>query len=389
MTDETVPGEFRQQIRPVLMVVLIVFLNLFSRSLVAPLLVEIEGNFHISHAIASRFFLVISIGYAVSLIFSGYVSAAIHHKGTIILSITIIGCGQVLIGLAGSLGLVYAALLLMGIGAGFYAPSGVATITSFVHRSNWGRALSLHELGPNLGYIAAPAWATLLSFFLPWRGVFLITGGICIAVGLVYVRFLEVGRFPGEVPSFATLGPILRNPSFWFLLIPFLFAAGAIQGLYSLMPAYLITEVGMDTVSANNLVSLSRIPPLFTIMAVGYIYERIGPVRTLFGLMLLVGFSVIFLGIARGAAVPVAVLVQPAFTAMFFPAGLTAVATIGPASSRNLILSAMFIFISIVAMGLVPLFIGYMGDYYSFTDGFLLFGIATLLVTPLVLKLKI
>jgi len=389
MTDEAVPGEFRRQIRPVLMVVLIVFLNLFSRSLVAPLLVELEGNFHISHAVASRFFFIISIGYAVSLVVSGYVSAAIHHKGAIILSITIIGCGQVLIGLAGSLGHVYAALLLMGIGAGFYAPSGVATITSFVHRSNWGRALSLHELGPNLGYIAAPAWATLLSFFLPWRGVFLITGGICIIVGLLYVRFLEVGRFPGEVPSFVTLGPILRNPSFWFLLIPFLFAAGAIQGLYSLMPAYLITEVGMDTVSANNLVSLSRIPPLFTIMTVGYIYERFGSVRTLFGLMLLAGSSVIFLGIARGSAVPVAVLVQPACTAMFFPAGLTAVSTISSASSRNLILSMMFIFISIVSMGLVPVFIGYMGDYYSFTAGFFLFGIATLLATPLVLKLKV
>jgi NNP family nitrate/nitrite transporter-like MFS transporter len=145
----------------------------------------------------------------------------------------------------------------------------------------------------------------------------------------------------------------------------------------------------METVNANNLVSLSRIPPLFTIMTVGYIYERIGPVRTLFALMLLAGISVIFLGIARGEAVPVAVLLQPAFTAMFFPAGLTAVASIGPASSRNLIFSTMFIFISIVAMGLVPLFIGYMGDYYSFTAGFLLFGIATLLVTPLVLKLKV
>ncbi len=389
MTDETVSGDFRRQIGPVLMVVLIVFLNLFSRSLIAPLLVEIEGNFGISHAVASRFFFVISIGYAVSLLFSGYVSAAIHHKGAIILSITIIGSGQVLIGLAGSLGLVYAALLLMGIGAGLYAPSGVATITSFVHRNNWSRALSLHEMGPNLGYIAAPAWATLLSFFLPWRGVFLITGGICIVAGLLYVRFLEVGRFPGKAPSFLTLGPILRNPSFWYLLIPFLFAAGAVQGLYSLMPAYLITEVGMDTVRANNLVSLSRIPPLFTVITGGYLYERYKSVRTLFCLMLMVGLSVLFLGLARGPGVPAAVLLQPACTAMYFPAGLSVVSTIGPASSRNLIFSTMFIFISIAAVGLVPVFIGYMGDYYSFTTGFMLFGIGSLLATPLLLKLKI
>ena len=371
------------------MVVMIVFLNLFSRSLVAPLLVELENAFHISHAGASRFFFVISIGYAVALIFSGYVNAAIHHKGSIILSITIIGLGQIIIGLADSLGTVYVALLLMGIGAGFYAPSGVATITSFVHPDNWGRALSLHEIGPNLGFVAAPLWATLLTFFLPWRGVFLITGGICILIALLYTRYLDVGRFPGEAPSFARLGLIVRERSFWIIAILFLFAAGGVQGTYALMPAYLITEVGMEAAKANNLVSLSRIPPLFMIMTVGYLYDRFGAVRTLFGLLLLSGLSVTFLGFARGGAVTTAVFIQPMCTAMFFPAGLTVLSAIGPPAARNLLFSTMFVFISVFAMGVVPLFFGYMGDYFSFTLGFILFGLATLLVTPLVFKLRV
>jgi len=383
------PQSLRGQVGPVLMVVLIVFLNLFSRSLFSPLLVEIEASFQISHTEASRFFLIISVGYSVALLFSGYVSAALHHRGAIILSITAIGCGQIIIGLSTSLQLVYTALLLIGIGAGLYVSSGVLTITSIVEKRDWGKVISLHEMGPNLGFVTAPLWATLLTFFLPWRGVFLVTGCICLMVGLIYTRYLEVGRFPGEIPSFSNIRLIIVNPAFWILLVLFFFAAGSAHGLYSLLPAYLITEIGMDKVSANNLVSISRIPPVFMVMTVGYLYERFGPTRTVFSISLLSGLSVVFLGLARGTAVPAAVFLQPVCTAMFFPAGLAVLSSIGPESSRNILFSMMFAILSILGMGLVPLFFGYMGDFFSFSLGFLIFGICSVLISPIAFKLRI
>jgi len=380
---------YRDQLGPVLMVVLIVFLNLFSRSLFSPLLVEIEETFQISHSEASRFFLLISIGYAGSLLLSGYVSAAIQHRGAIILSITVIGAGQIIIALTSSLLLIYISLLIIGVGAGLYAPSGVPVITSIVEKKNWGRAISLHEMGPNLGFVTAPLWATLITFFLPWRAVFLLTGSICIAVGFLYMRFFEIGRFPGETPTFTIIGTVFRNPSFWILLSFFLFAAGGAQGVYSLLPTYLITEVGMNKVRANNLVSLSRIPPVFLVMTVGLLYEKFGPVRTIFSLMLLAASSMVFLGIARDGAVPLAVFLQPTCTAMFFPAGLAALSSIGPESSRNIILATLLAFVTLLGMGLAPLFFGYMGDYYSFSLGFLLFGLSGFLIIPLVMKLRV
>jgi MFS family permease len=85
---------FGRQMRPAALIIFIIFLNLFSRSLFSPLLLEIEAEFGIRHAAASRFFLIISLGYGFSLLFSGYVSAVLQHKGTMVLSITMMGCAS-------------------------------------------------------------------------------------------------------------------------------------------------------------------------------------------------------------------------------------------------------------------------------------------------------
>jgi NNP family nitrate/nitrite transporter-like MFS transporter len=378
---------FGRQMRPVMLVVLIVFLNLFSRSLFSPLLLEIEEEFSIRHAAASRFFLIISIGYGVSLLFSGYISALIRHKGAIILSISIIGGAQLLVSLAPTLFVVHIGLVLLGLGAGFYPPSGVSALTAAVSSEHWNKALSLHEAGPNLGLIAAPLFVAAFGGLLGWRGVFLLTGIVCIAVGLLYMKLLRVGRFFGEPPRFSTIAPLLRTGAFWILLTLFILCIGAVQGVYSLMPTFLVTEAGMAKSYANTLVGISRILPVGGVLSAGFIADRIGSRRFIFLLLALEGALILALSLLHGPLLNAAVLLQPVFAAMYFPVGLSILSSIGSESSRNIVLSSVFVLTAVTGTGVIPAFLGYMGEHFTFAAGFTILGGALFITSPLAVKL--
>ena len=385
--EDTEEKSFSRQMKPVLLIVLIVFLNLFSRSLFSPLLLELEREFGIRHAAASRFFLIISIGYGAALLFSGYVSALIRHKGAIILSITLIGTALIAVALAPTLPAVYAGLILLGIGSGFYPPSGVSALTAAIDSRHWSKALSFHETGPNLGLIAAPLFVAAFSHLLGWRGVLLFTGGACIFTGLLYFKLLTVGRFAGERPRFATIAPLLRTGSFWILLIFFILAVGGVQGVYSLMPTFLVSEAGKSSQYANTLVGISRLLPVAAVLSTGLIAERFGARRLIFVLLFAEGIAILSLSQFEGALLSAAVLLQPVFVAMYFPVGLAVLSSIGPDSSRNIVLSSVFVLTAVTGTGIIPAFLGYMGEHFTFTAGFAILGGGMLACAPLAFKL--
>ena len=63
---------FRNYLGPLLILTSIFFVNFISRIIPAPLMPKIETDLNISHAQAGSFFLLISIGYFVTLIGSGF-----------------------------------------------------------------------------------------------------------------------------------------------------------------------------------------------------------------------------------------------------------------------------------------------------------------------------
>ena len=62
------------------------FLNFTARVIFSPLLPIIEGEFDLDHAASGSFFLLISAGYFISILSSGFISSWINHKNTILLS---------------------------------------------------------------------------------------------------------------------------------------------------------------------------------------------------------------------------------------------------------------------------------------------------------------
>ena len=115
---------------------------------------------------------------------AGFVSSRIKHRGALLVSM--FGIALTLVGayFATSVWALRAVFFVMGICVGIHLPSSVATITAMVRKEDWGKALSIQQLGPPLSLVAAPLLAVLLLNWFSWNTTLLWIAGLCALLGL-------------------------------------------------------------------------------------------------------------------------------------------------------------------------------------------------------------
>ncbi|MFP4637398.1 MAG: MFS transporter, partial [Spirochaetaceae bacterium] len=234
-----------------------VFFNLFSRMVFSPLLPAMERDLGFSHARGGSFFFYMAAGYAGSMLLSGFLSKRITHRRTIAVALFTVSLGLLLVGIAPTVSYMPVGLLIIGIGAGLYAPSGISTLTDLVEPDKWGTATAFHEVGPNVAFVVAPVFVTLALGWSDWRGALFITAGTTVAVGTSFLLWGKGGRFPGVPPHLSKIRLLIANPSYPWVLLFFTAAMTAAIGVYGMLPSYLVAARGMNEPLANNLVSLS------------------------------------------------------------------------------------------------------------------------------------
>jgi len=362
-------SSFRSQIGPILLLASIFLLNFMGRIIIAPLLPAIEKDLSLSHVQAGSLILITTAGYFVTVMGSGFLSSIVTHRNTILFSafagaLALIGISfsHSLLGLRGS-------LLLLGLATGFYLPSGIATLTSLVPAKHWGKALSIHELAPNLGFVAAPLISEALLHWLSWRSVLGVLGLSSALCGWVFWRFGQGGKFQGQVPNLSSYRNLLSQSSFWIMAILFALGMAGSFGIYTMLPLYLTAAQGMDRPFANTLIGLSRVSGLFTTLMAGWATDRFGSRRTLLLVLLLTGLTTLLMGMATGAWLMLLVFVQPMLAVCFFPAGFAAISRIGSAESRSLAVSVAVPLGFLFAGGALPVAIGILGDAGRFAVG--------------------
>jgi NNP family nitrate/nitrite transporter-like MFS transporter len=251
---------FLKHLGPLLLLTLIFFLNFIARITLAPLVPNIEADLTLTHAAAGSLFFLISLGYFITLTGSGFISSRLNHKRTIVLSNTALGL--VLIATAFCKGLwtirwtIRLGLFLLGMTAGLYLPSGIAMLTALVSSRHWGKAIAIHELAPNVSFVAAPLISEAILLQFSWRIVFIFLGLAALTMSPLFARFSRGGQFLGEALSSLSVRKLFTNLSFWAMVLLFSLGVSSTLGIYTMLPLYLVSDHGMDlSVGGQRIVS--------------------------------------------------------------------------------------------------------------------------------------
>ena len=251
---------FRSNLGRLFLLTLLFYMNFMARIVQAPLMPAIENDLNITHAEAGSLFLILSIGYFITLIGSGFVSARLTHRWTMVLSI---GCaGGTLLATAASEGVwgIRFGLFLTGLSTGLYLPSAIAAITEFVSPRHWGKAIAIHEVAPNLAFVTAPVFAEAVLGWYSWQAVLAVLGVAALLSGIIFALFGRTGASAGEAPNLRSIGVLGRQPSYWLMILLFGLGISGSLGIYTMLPLFMVNAHGLERDFANTLLAVSRVP---------------------------------------------------------------------------------------------------------------------------------
>jgi len=377
------PDDLKSQVLPLFILAGVFFFSFTSRIILAPLLLTLEEDLHLGHAEAGALFAFISSGACVGLLGSGWASARWVYRHTVFVSTVFIGVASMAVSLSFSPFWLRANLTILGFGAGLYFPSGIALITSLVRQQDWGKALAIHELAPNLGFVLAPLLAELLSRFLTWRSIVFGLGTMSFIAALLFLQCGRGGHLRGDPLSGANLNEILRRGSFWIMAILFILSVGGSLGVYTMVPLFLVTERGFDREAANQLVALSRIPGVGMALTAGWVVDRLGIRRSIGVFCALTGIATLLLGLDLGRLTPFVVTLQAILSVCFFPAGYAALARVVRLSQGAITVAICSSMAILTGAGILPSVLGYLAERGAFAFGFCAYGTIMILASGL------
>jgi len=380
------PPSFRGAVPALLLLTGVFFVNFLARTMLGPLLLPLSASLDIRLAAAAQSFVALSAGYSLAVLGVGCISSRLGHHRTICLCLFLLGASLLALSLTRSLAGVLIWVFLMGLGAGLYMPSGVATITSITLSAHWSRAFALHEMAPNLSFVLAPFVVEAAGNLGQTTMAFAWLGWASLAMGILYAwRGPRLSR-RGTPPSAAALKILLGSPPFWAVVTLFVLTVGVEVGVYGVVPAYLVRDRGLTEAAANTFLGLSRLASLAVLPWMGWVTERWGHARTL--TICMVGLSVTTCAAAFGPlGFNLAILtIQPIFAVCFFPVGFAVLAHVVPREASDLSVSLTVTCTSLIGAGLLPALLATLGERSGFASAFLAFGILSLAAGTLALR---
>lgn len=373
------PGTgIREQSGTIAFIFGIFFINMLSRLGLAPLLPVLQTELALSHAEAGSVFLFISLGYGTGLFASTFTSARICHHQQIVVSSLAVGAAMMGLSRCETLWSLRLSLVALGIAGGLYLPSGVATLTGIVRRSDWGKVLAIHQLAPNLAYICSPLLAEVLMRWFSWQTVVFVYGLFSLSMGMALWMKGTHDRSCGDAPNLSSVGRLLRLPDLWILILLFSLAIGVNQGIFSMLPLYLTAERGMEAGTANRLLSISRLIAFGAPLAAGWFSDRLGLKKVLFATIVSSSLATYCIALVPGEWVGAGLAVQAVTSVCFFPLGFAALSSITSPGNRNLAVAFTVPFAHLFGAGMFPTLIGFAGDVGNFSLGLCILGTLTL-----------
>ncbi|MGD8367970.1 MAG: MFS transporter [Desulfobacterales bacterium] len=380
-TEPAAPGRLlaeaslAERFGPVLMLTIIFFVHFMVRQMTGPLLPAMEADLGLTHTQGGFFVLLTGVGFCLSQVGAAFLAGSWGYRRCILVSLLGAAAASLALGLLEAVWALYLGFLALGVAGGIYVPSGISLITQIIRPSDWGKAMGLHELAPNLALISVPFLATAAVSIGSWRQGYLLLAAVLTVLGAVYAwQGIDAADRP-VAPNLSRIRTIAASPRFWCLALLLSLAVGVETGVYAMTPLYLVNERAFGLAEANRLLGLSRIPGLFMVLLAGWITDRLGPSMAVIMALAVTGAAIVFLAIGPAYGVAPAVFVQAAASACLFPPILSMASAISTPESRTLTLSLSLAIAPVVGGGLLPAGIALAGDHGAFGAGMAATGI--------------
>ncbi len=362
------------------------FINFSVRVLFSPILPLVEDEFMVNHARASGIFTFMSAGYGASVLLAGLFSGRIGYKKAIVIGLGSLCVLNFLMPFIRNFSLLYVFALVLGFSHGLYVPSVMPLITEYYAEKNWGKAIAIHDTGASTAIFATPLVALGLLQFFPWRGIFVVYGSlfaVCLVVFILTATEVRIVH-----PARVAFRDIVRMRSLWFMIVVWIFGAGANLGIYAITPLYLTKELGLSIDYANTILSISRLVSIGVAVACGFLVDRFSLKRMMFFMLFVTGIFTVLMGLSPVRYTGALLFFQAFFVTGFFPMGLVGIARTFSREMRGLatgmILAASFF----TGGGVVPWLLGISGDLYSFRLGIVILGALTMAASSLVFRFR-
>jgi MFS family permease len=226
----------------------------FFQLVLPPLFPLIREDFGTSYAALGA---VMAVFYTVSGIAqtaAGFLVDRLGARVILLGGMALVSLAAILAGLAPSLGWLFAAAVIGGLGNSVFHPADFALLNAKVEPRRLGYAFSVHGIVGNIGWAIAPAFVFPIAQAYGWRMGTIAAGALgIVCFGLLATqRVLAVARPAHHVAAAAKGGGLaadVRLLTSWPILMCFAFFA-----LYS------ITLVGFQTFSTSALTKLYEVP---------------------------------------------------------------------------------------------------------------------------------
>ena len=362
------------------------FSNLGVRLIFSPILPLVEDEFAVSHARAGSIFIFQSIGYGLSIFFSGFYSGRFGYKKSIILSILVSSLVCFLIPFVQVFPAFYLFSFVLGFATGIYLPSVIPLITEYFEEGQWGKSIAIHDSAASVSIFCMPFAALLLLHFFKWRGIFEVFAVVFLLGAVIF--YFASDEFKIRRAEKTKFSDLVKRRSLWIIAVLWMFAGGANMGIYFIVPLYLTKELSLSIGYANTLLGISRLGGIGVAILCGFLVDRFSLRKIMFMMVLLTGIFTVLMGIGSKSYIGIFLFFQALVVTGFFPLGLVSMARMFDREVRGMATGLTLTFGVVCGGGLMPYLLGLSGDLLSFRFGISLLGILVILSSGLIFALK-
>lgn len=363
------------------------FVNLLARIIFPAMTPFICAEMNLCHADTGNLFFIMSVGFAISLFGSQFLSSKISHKMTVLFSIVSTGFALVVTSYAADFQFFRFSLFLVGFFAGFFIPSAVAMIREGVAREHLGKAFGIFATAQSFAFILGPMIVDHTTGIFTWKQVLNGFGLISSILSVILFFLFKQGNEKGEPITFGFIRDVFSWPSFWILNILLCIANGLNVGIYNMAPDFFERHNLIEHGAVYKLIIIARVLSVFTAIIAGVIADRFGLKRSMVLAFVFCGALTALMGSMSPSSSLVLFTLQSPVAACLMPLIHFAIATIVFPEKNAAIVSIIAPFGFLMGAGVVPQLLGFFGDFNLYAQGFILFGM-TSIISGLVFNLN-